>query len=97
MSHIVHVPLSDEQYDRLTAYAAQHGLAVETLLQDALEQGMAKLAGSVAVDEEEAIYDPATDPLAEFLGAFEADVPDIVRHHDAYVGEAYATDSTSPQ
>lgn len=35
-------------------------------------------------------YDAALDPLAQFLGAFEADAPDVVRRHDAYLGEAYA-------
>ena len=36
------------------------------------------------------MYDPAQDPLAPFLGAFEATVPDVVQRHDDYLAEAYA-------
>jgi hypothetical protein len=97
MSHIVHVPLSDDVYQILTAYAAQHGMALETLLVDVLEQGMTKLTVGGVPDEQEALYDAADDPLAEFLGAFEADVPDLVQRHDSYLGEAYAHDQTSKE
>jgi hypothetical protein len=92
MSHIVHVPLSDEAYNRLTTYAVQQGMTVETLLMTVVEQGMTKLVVSGVPDEQEAVYDPADDPLAEFLGAFDADASDIVQRHDVYLGEAYAQD-----
>lgn len=35
-------------------------------------------------------YDPATDPLAAFIGAFEFDVPDLAERHENYLAQAYA-------
>lgn len=32
MSHIIQIPVPDEWYDRLTAYAERHGQSPETLL-----------------------------------------------------------------
>lgn len=40
-------------------------------------------------------YDPANDPLAPFLGAFEATEPDVVRRHDDYLGKAAADSHAS--
>lgn len=42
-------------------------------------------------------YDPANDPLAPFLGAFEATEPDVVRRHDDYLGKAAADSHASQQ
>lgn len=44
-------------------------------------------------EEEEEIaeeYDPASDPLAPFAGAFQFDVPDATKNLDQYLAEAYA-------
>lgn len=41
---------------------------------------------------EEAIYDPATDPLASFIGSAHSGTPDLAKRHDAYLAEAYADD-----
>lgn len=42
------------------------------------------------------VYDPAADPLAPFLGAFEAGVPDLSQQHDMYLGQAHR-DSHEPK
>jgi hypothetical protein len=34
--------------------------------------------------------DPPKDPLAPFLGAFEADSPDVIARHDQYLAETFA-------
>ena len=41
---------------------------------------------------EEPIYDPATDPLALFIGSAHSGTPDLAKRHDAYLAEAYADD-----
>lgn len=34
-------------------------------------------------------YDPAQDPLAPFIGAFDSGISDLARSHDAYLAEAH--------
>lgn len=86
MSHTFEI--SDEAYQTLKALAATRGQKPEDLLEQWLDEvpmrvpAQASLDPSVNADAGDA--DPTFDPLAAFLGAFEATAPDVVR---AYVGE----------
>lgn len=80
MSHVLELP--DEVYKRIEAYAASRGLTPEEAVRvwaDRLEQ--AEGGG------EEWVYNPADDPLAEFLGTGELVEPDAIRRHDEVIAE----------
>ena len=78
MSHVFSLP--DEAYERIEAYAARHGQTVEELI----------VVWAQALDRESptqvtpgtAVYDPADDPLADFLGKGELTSPDAIQRHD---------------
>ncbi len=42
------------------------------------------------VEEVPTGYDPATDPIAPFIGAFHSGVPDLAERHDEYLAQSYA-------
>lgn len=89
MSHMVEI--SDESYQSLMSLATARGQKPEDLLEQWLREVRTQLAAppaaEIAGNGETRRYDPTVDPLASFLGAFEATSPDVVRHHDAYVVE----------
>lgn len=84
MSHTIELP--DELYRAIERYAAQRGETAEAVIvawaeslatpssPPLLEQAPEGMSGYV--------YDPAEDPLAEFLGAGELTAPDAIRRHD---------------
>ena len=89
MSHTFEI--SDETYQTLISFAATRGQKPEDLLEQWLDEVPTRVAAQPSSDPsanaEAGGYDPTIDPLASFLGAFEATAPEVVRKHDAYVGE----------
>jgi hypothetical protein len=85
MSHIFQVP--DEIYTEIAAYAARRGQTPDALLM-ALVMGGVELLKRVesTAPAHEASYDPAHDPLAPFIGAFDSgdEDPGWIEQHDAY-------------
>ena len=85
MSHIFQIP--DDIYTELVTYAEQHGQTPDglliTLLKESVEQ-LKQTDSLVAVHN--ASYNPALDPLAPFIGAFDSgsDAPGWVERHDEY-------------
>lgn len=89
MGHTFEIP--DETYRSLVSLAAARGQAPADLLEQWLDEvrtcvGAQPSSGIPSKDEPNG-YDPSVDPLASFLGAFEATAPDEVRKHDAYVAD----------
>lgn len=74
MSHVFQ--LSDEQYARLSAYAAQRKQTPETLFQKWVEE--------VIHDAQEGI---SNDPLFQLAGIFAIGDPDLAEKHDEYLAE----------
>ncbi len=90
MGHIFQIP--DDIYTELAAYAAQHGENPDTLLISLLKEGVEQLKQTdsmVAVHK--ASYNPALDPLAPFIGAFDSgsDDPGWIEQHDKYVADEW--------
>lgn len=89
MSHSFHV--SDETYESLTTIAAARGQTPEGLFNAWVVQLRAQTPSSPSAENGTSpAYDPSRDPLAPFLGVFEATTPDAVRRHDACIAEAIA-------
>jgi hypothetical protein len=90
MSYSSEIP--DETYEILSCLAAARGQKPEDLLDQWLREVRTQVAAlppsETPVNGVPSAYNPSTDPLASFPGAFEATAPDIVRNHDAYPGEA---------
>jgi len=83
--------ISDETYEILKSLAAERGQEPEDLLEQWLGQVREQAAAQHSVatgNGQPIVYDAAIDPLASYLGAFEATAPNVVREHDAFVGEA---------
>jgi hypothetical protein len=80
MSQALHIP--DETYAALQRIAQDRGLSVEALLQSWVDE----LTQPPTQPGAAAQYDPARDPLAEYLGAFEAISSDDVERHDEFFG-----------
>ena len=76
MSHLFQ--LSDEQYAKLAAYAAQHKQTPETLFQAWLSE----------VTQEEDILN---SPLFQIAGMFAIGEPGWADRHDEYLAEGYGT------
>ncbi|SRR6266581_2122318 len=85
MSHVFQIP--DEIYSEISAYAAQRGQTPDALL-IALVTGGVELLKQVesAAPVHKVPYDPAHDPLAPFIGAFDSGGDDLgwIERHDAY-------------
>ncbi len=85
MSHVFQVP--DEIYTEIAAYAAQRGQTPDALLM-ALVTGGVELLKRVesTTPSHAAAYDPAHDPLAPFIGAFDSgdEDPGWIERHDLY-------------
>ncbi len=75
MSH--RVDLSDETYQTLHAAAHARGMSIAGLVQ-AWASTLATPDSPGAVER---------DPLAPFLGTFEATVSDLMRRHDDYLAD----------
>ena len=82
MSYVFRVP--DEIYSEIAAYAAQRGQTSDALLMELVTEGVEQLKSTAPVHE--APYDPAHDPLAPFIGAFDSggDDPGWIERHDIY-------------
>ncbi len=84
MGHTIELP--DDLYRAIERYAAQRGETAEAVI-IALAQGVAARASAPTVEDISGyIYNPAEDPLAEFLGTVELTQPDAVRRHDEVFG-----------
>ncbi len=87
MSHLV--PIPDDLYARIAAYAARQGQSPEEFVVataiEAIDEGALVAPAEVVVEG----YDPADDPLANFSGKFELLSADSIERHDYYLaGEA---------
>ncbi len=90
MSHLV--PIPDDLYARIAAYAARQGQSPEEFVVasaiEAIDEGALVAPTEVVVEG----YDPADDPLARFAGAFHFGAPDLSDRHDDYLAGEYAKD-----
>jgi hypothetical protein len=88
MSHAFQVP--DDLYSEIAAYAAQRGQTPDALLM-ALVTGGVELLKRVesTASTQSSQYDPARDPLAPFIGAFDTgeDAGWIEQHDTYFAGE----------
>jgi hypothetical protein len=88
MSHVFQVP--DDIYTEIAAYAAQRGQTPDALLM-ALVTGGVELLKRVEspASTQSSQYDPARDPLAPFIGAFDSgeDAGWIEQHDTFFTGE----------
>jgi len=85
MSYVFQVP--DEIYSEIASYAAQRGQTPDALLIELVTEGVEQLKqGESPISTDEAIYDPASDPLAPFIGAFDSGNgdPGWIERHDIY-------------
>ncbi len=87
MSHTIELP--DELYRTIEHYAAQRGETAEAVILHWAQTLTNPSAQPLPEDMTGYVYDPAEDPLAEFLGAGELTAPDAIRRHD----EAIAAES----
>lgn len=88
MSHSVQIP--DDLYARFAAYADRQGKEPQALVIELVRE----VADSLP-DGANAVYDPALDPLAEFLGTGELIDLAAVRQHDRVLAEE-ASDAHTP-
>lgn len=96
MSHAFLIP--DETYETLNQIAVRQGRTPEEVFQQWVERMQREEAGgATAQGGTQRTYDPQRDPLAAFLGAFEAVNPDVVRRHDEYLGETYGAERDSAE
>ena len=74
MSHSFQVP--DDLYTEIATYAAQRGQSPDVLLMDLVKDGVEQLKQTDSMAALRKIpYDPAHDPLAPFIGAFDIGIP----------------------
>ena len=83
MSHVFQIP--DDIYTELVAYASQHGQTPDALLMALVKEGVEQLKQTDSmVAIQKVSYNPSTDPLAPFIGAFDSGIDDpgwIERHN----------------
>jgi hypothetical protein len=85
MSHSFQVP--DDLYTELATYAARRGQSPDVLLMDLVKEGVEQLKQTDSMAALRKIpYDPAHDPLAPFIGAFDSgnDEPGWIERHDEF-------------
>ncbi len=84
MSHVFQIP--DEIYDEIAAYAAQRGQTPDDLFMTLVTEVVTllkRVEATTAVHK--ARFDPAHDPLAPFIGAFDSgDDSGWIERHDEY-------------
>jgi hypothetical protein len=87
MAATLTIPVSDEQWTELQEKARQQHTTPESLVTQ-------HLAGLFANPPTAVNGSPAIpcDPLLRWIGAIEADVPDVGLRHDDYLGEALHED-----
>ena len=88
MSHVFYIP--DDIYIELLSYAKQHGQNPDALLMTLVKEGVEQLKQTdsmVAIHK--VSYNPANDPLAPFIGAFDSgsDEPGWIERHDEYFAD----------
>src|SRR6266446_3048992 len=95
MSHSFQVP--DDLYTELATYAARRGKSPDVLLMDLVKEGVEQLKQTDSMAALRKVpYDPAHDPLAPFIGAFDSgnDEPGwIERHDEFFAGRGKMTDA----
>ncbi|HJT57099.1 MAG TPA: hypothetical protein VJ761_11440 [Ktedonobacteraceae bacterium] len=84
--------ISDEIYSEIATYAARHGQSPNDLLVELITEAVEQLKRTdsyVAVRAKP--YNPANDPLAPFIGAFNSGENDSewIEQHDAYFAHDY--------
>lgn len=82
MGHTITVELPDEVFAPLERRATEEGIPPQELLVTWVRKQM-------EVEEEAYPVTLETDPLVEFIGAFESGEPDLAQRHDEYLAEAY--------
>jgi hypothetical protein len=85
MSHIFRLP--DDIYAEIATYAARHGQNPDALVMDLVKDGVEQLKQTDSMAAVLPIpYDPANDPLAPFIGAFDFgnDESGWIERHDEY-------------
>ena len=90
MSHVFQIP--DDIYTEIAAYAAQRGQTPDALLMALVTGGVELLKRVESTDAvQEPQYDPARDPLAPFIGAFDSgeDSGWIEQHDTYFAGEGF--------
>lgn len=91
MDHIFH--LSDEQYDRLTAYAAQRKQTPEKLFQAWLREVTSKTKEPAPLKRKGGRAEELQNhPLLEAAGMFAVGEPGWADKHDEYLAETYMED-----
>ena len=92
MQHERAFDISDENYGMVSSLAAKLGQKPEDPLEQWLREVRAQASARPSVataNGQPSAYDPAIDPLASYLGAFEATAPDVVRRHDAFTTDQH--------
>ncbi len=88
MNHSFQVP--DDLYTELAIYAARHGQSPDVLLMDLVKEGVEQLKQTDSIAALHKMpYDPAHDPLAPFIGAFDSGNEErgwIERHDEFFAG-----------
>lgn len=84
MSRTIELP--DEAFRAIERYVAQRGETPEAVIIAFAQSVVVRVSASVVEDISGYVYDPADDPLAEFLGTVELTQPDAVRRHDEVFG-----------
>ena len=90
MGHIFQIP--DDVYTELAAYAAQHGENPDALLMTLVKEGVEQLKQTDSMVAVHKIsYNPAHDPLAPFVGAFDSgnEDPSWIEQHDNYFADGW--------
>jgi hypothetical protein len=104
MSHVFQ--LSDEQYAKLAAYAAQYEQTPETLFRtwvDDLIHDLEEPTPSMSIEQadqreqEESEEEFVDHPLLRIAGMFAIGEPGWADRHDEYLAEAYADDHTEEE
>ena len=89
MSYIF--PIPDEIYTKIATYAEERGQTPDALLMTLVTEGVELLKQVEATASTHKVsYDPAHDPLAPFIGAFDSGSDDhgwIERHDACFAGE----------
>ncbi|HKF37965.1 MAG TPA: hypothetical protein VKB35_13805 [Ktedonobacteraceae bacterium] len=85
MSHSFQVP--DDLYTELATYAARRGQSPDVLLMNLVKDGVEQLKQTDSMAAlRKGPYDPAHDPLASFIGAFDSgnEEPGWIERHDEF-------------